>query len=234
MGGWRALIGPRARWLAASVIMLSSAPSWAQDEAAKAEAEEAPAEPSPSTEAPEAPSAEAAANEPRAPLERSGPRTANSIQLGIGFRYGINLGDEEPNPWGAGLGVDVGYTLPNAIHVGGSFEYFFGGSTEILGTTLTSNIWQLSAEGGYDVGLGEHFVIRPKVGVGIARSMVSYEACPTGLPCEDAGDTHPLVAPGATFMLFTDAFSLTLDTRYALVLADSTGKALIFSVGVGF
>jgi hypothetical protein len=54
--------------------------------------------------------------------------------------------------------------LPAAIYLGGNFEYFFGDSVEGGGLKIKSNIWQLSAEGGYDIGLGENFVIRPKVG----------------------------------------------------------------------
>jgi hypothetical protein len=42
------------------------------------------------------------------------------------------------------------------------------------------------------------------------------------------------LAPGATFMLITERFGLSVDLRYALIFADKTAKALIFSVGIGF
>src|SRR3954470_14749046 len=98
------------------------------------------------------------------------PATANSIQLGVGFRYGIEMNSGDVNPWGIGLGLDGGYTLPNAVYLGGNIEYFFGDSVgdDINGATI--NIWQLSAEGGYDIGLGPIFVLRPKVGLGLANT----------------------------------------------------------------
>jgi len=214
----RAKLGIRAaRWFAALSMLLASTPAWA-DEAASNEG----AAPTP-----------AAAEPPPPP---AGPHTANSLQLGVGFRYGAMVSDGEPNPWATGLGLDVGYTLPQAVYLGASFEYFFGGSVDLgLGVKAKSNIWQLSAEGGYDVGLGENFVIRPKVGLGIASAKSSVDGCPTGLTCPEAATkTKPLVAPGVTFMLFTEKVSVALDVRYALVLADPSPKAVIFAAGVGF
>jgi len=43
-----------------------------------------------------------------------------------------------------------------------------------------------------------------------------------------------VIAPGATFIVMTSRFSLALDLRYKLTLADKTLKALILSAGVGF
>ena len=47
------------------------------------------------------------------------PRTAGALQLGGGFRYGVDLKDSEPDPWGVGLGLELGYTLESAVYVGG-------------------------------------------------------------------------------------------------------------------
>lgn len=168
------------------------------------------------------------------PAPRSGPHTANSIQLGLGFRYGVLLSDGDLNPWGTGLGIDVGYTLPNAIYFGGGFEYFFGDSSEALGFKVSTNIWQLSAEGGYDIGLGENFVIRPKLGFGLAHIGVSVENCPSGFTCSEDSKSKAAIAPGLTLMLFTRQFSLSIDTRYDMVLTDPSLRGLIFSVGIGF
>ena len=225
-----ALKWPSARCLpllAAALVLGASAPAWAQTDGSAEEPGTAPA-----------PEPAAPAAEPEAAPPPAGPHTANAIQLGVGFRYGIAMGsDSDLNPWGTGLGLNVGYTLPNAIYLGGNFEYFFGGTADVGSFRLKSNIWQLSAEGGYDIGLGENFVIRPKVGVGVAGSKASIEGCLPGISCGDQGnttsDTSPLVAPGATFMLFTSHISLALDVRYALVFGDSTAKALILSFGIG-
>jgi opacity protein-like surface antigen len=209
--------------VAAAFLLSSPAWAWAQDEESTSQTE-AGAVPPPTEP------------EPEAPPPPSGPHTANSLQIGLGFRYGALLSDGEPNPWGTGLGLSVGYTLPVAIYVGGNFEYFLGGSASTAGFKISSNIWQLSAEGGYDFGLGENFVIRPKVGLGLANVSNEVEGCPAGLVC-GAGrgsETKPLVAPGATFMLFTRHLSLAIDARYAMVLSDPSVKGLIFSVGIGF
>ena len=167
-------------------------------------------------------------------MQRSGPHTANSIQLGLGFRYGVKLSDGDLNPWGTGLGLDVGDTLPNAIYLGGNFEYFFGDSTEVLGFKVKANILQFSVEGGYDIGLGQSFVIRPKVGVGLAHFESSVEGCPAGATCTGSSETKAALAPGVTFLLFTQKVSVSLDVRYDAVLSDPSLKGLIFSAGVGF
>jgi hypothetical protein len=171
------------------------------------------------------------------PALRAEPATQGALQLGIGFRYGVDLNDSELNPWGTGLGVDVGYTLKNAVYVGGNFEYFFGESLASGGAEdLTFNVWQWAAEGGYDVGLGDSIVIRPKLGLGSASFMGggcfgsdSASVC--------AGDSQSAFAlfPGATFLLLTRTFSLSFDARYELAFTDpKLSKALIFSLGIGF
>jgi hypothetical protein len=156
------------------------------------------------------------------------PVTAGSIQLGLGFRYGAEMNEGDFNPWGAGIGFNAGITLPNAVYVGGVAEYFFG--EEVDG--VSSNIWQLMGEGGYDLGLGPTFVLRPKLGLGFANT--SAEICVEGFGCEDDSSTDFALAPGATFMIFLPALSLSADVRYEFVFAEETAKALIFSAGVGF
>jgi hypothetical protein len=205
--------------------VLGSAPAWAQEEATgdDHEAGESAAAAEPAT-----------ASEAQEPAGPSGPHTANSLQLGIGFRYGVMLSDGSPDPWGTGLGLDVGYALPNAIYLGGSFEYFFGASSEIESLKVSANVWQLNAEGGYDIGLGQNFVIRPKLGIGLAGLNTTVEGCPADVSCDGSSKTKPAIAPGATFMLFTSRLSLAVDARYEIVLTDPSLKALIFSVGFGF
>lgn len=160
------------------------------------------------------------------------PATANSIRVGLGFRYGFGLNDADFNPWGTGLGVEAGYTLPNAIYLGGSFDYFFGKKVENAGGSVSGNLWQIMAEGGYDLGLGGNVVIRPKVGIGTASLM--NEVCLPPAGCSSNSETDLAVAPGATFIVIASKFSVSLDFRYDLVFADAeTAKALIFSAGIG-
>jgi hypothetical protein len=160
------------------------------------------------------------------------PATANSIQIGVGFRYGFDMEPGELNQWGTGLGLDGGYTLPNAVYVGGNFEYFFGESLEIGEVESSGNLWQLTAEGGYDIGIGPIFVLRPKVGMGVAG--VSAETCDAGGVCVDDASTDFVLAPGGTFILMPPGFSLSLDVRYDVIFAERTLNAVIVAVGIGF
>ena len=163
------------------------------------------------------------------------PATANSVQLGVGFRYGQELEDGDFNPWGTGIGVEAGYTLPNALYLGGNFDYFFGEKQETDGLSLEANIWQLMGEVGYDLGFGEgpYFVVRPKAGLGVAG--LSSESCLGNLGCESDSQTNFAIAPGATFMLLTKSVSLSLDLRYDMIFAEEeTLNALLFSIGIGF
>ena len=155
------------------------------------------------------------------------PATAGSPQIGIGFRYGFELHEGDYNPWGVGIGVDGGFTFPVIpIYVGGVIEYFFGDSVDTSFGEYKSNLWQIQAEGGYDIGLGP-IVLRPKVGLGYAHT--SFES-----PLVDDSSSDFALAPGLTAMLFLPAFSLHVDARYDLVFAERTMKGLILSVGFGF
>ena len=163
---------------------------------------------------------------------RAEAATRGAFQIGAGFRYGFEQNEGDVNPWGSGLGLDLGYTMENSVYLGGSFEYFFGETSTVLGSEISNNVWQLSAEGGYDVGLGESVVIRPKLGLGLASLMV--DGCVAGV-CEDKAEKDFMLAPGATFLLLTRSFSLSVDARYAMIVAEpELAKALIFSVGIGF
>jgi hypothetical protein len=166
--------------------------------------------------------------------------TEGALQIGLGFRYGAELNDGDFNPWGTGIGLEVGYTLPVLpIYVGGNAEYFFGNKINLGGTpsiaagSVDSHIWQLSAEGGYDFGLGDHVVLRPKLGLGFASP--SVEVCGGGLSsCRKDSETKTLVAPGAKLILMFSRIELSFDGRYAVVLSDPASKAFIFSAGIGF
>jgi hypothetical protein len=159
------------------------------------------------------------------------PATANSIQLGLGFRYGFEMNEGDFNPWGVGLGLNGGYTLPNAVYVGGNVEYFFGDRVGNDTDGESGNLWQLTAEGGYDVGLGPIFVLRPKLGAGIAN--VHDKLCLAGQCLTDNASKFALL-PGATFILMPPGFRLSADLRYEFVFADGTPKALLLAVGIGF
>jgi len=160
------------------------------------------------------------------------PATQSSVQLGVGFRYGFDQEPGDLNLWGTGLGLDAGITLPNAVYVGGNVEYFFGQTLEQNDIELSGHLWQLTAEGGYDIGLGPIFVLRPKIGAGVAG--VTMETCDLGDTCVDDSSTNFALAPGATFILMPPGFSLSLDVRYDMIFAERTLNAIIVSAGIGF
>jgi opacity protein-like surface antigen len=170
------------------------------------------------------------------PAAADPPRTAGAPQVGLGFRYGASLEDAEINPWGTGIGLDAGYTLPSAVYLGGVVEYFFGEKVETEFGSAQGNIWQLMAEVGYDVGAGDSFVVRPKAGLGLAT--VSAETCSDSelfSGCISGSDSYLALAPGATFMLFTSSLSLSLDLRYEMIFGEGdTLDGVIFSLGFGF
>jgi len=47
--------------------------------------------------------------------------------------------------------------LPNAVFLGGSFEYFLGQEIGDDSNGASANLWQLSAEAGYDLGIFDYF-----------------------------------------------------------------------------
>jgi len=161
------------------------------------------------------------------------PRTANVAQVGAGFRYGADLEDGDLNPWGPGLGIEIGYTFDSALYLGGNFEYFFGETVSAFGAEASVNIWQLAGVLGYDLQAGDAVVIRPKLNVGMASLMA--ETCVTGFGCADDSETDFAMAPGATFMFFPGSVVLSLDMRYQLIFSDpETLDGIIFSFGIGF
>lgn len=161
------------------------------------------------------------------------PRTAGVLQFGAGFRYGIGLDDGEPDPWRTGLGLELGYTLPQAIYAGAVFDYFFGSTATVGGVDMSASLWQLALEGGYDLQLSEAVLVRPKLGLGVATISAECDGCVVG--AASASDTYFAAAPGLTTMFFTSAVVLSIDARYQMVFADpEMAQAVILSFGIGF
>jgi hypothetical protein len=175
------------------------------------------------------------------------PATAGVLQLGAGAQYGVSVvRPDKPNPWGLGLGLGLGYTLPSGFYAGGQFEYFFGeedatyvgNEVETLPATEAANIWDVFAELGYDLALGDAFVLRGKGDVGFASysSEFCIDSAPgvESYPCEDASEINLLIGPGAAFLYLGRSFSLTLEARYDFILTRPSHEGLIFSLGIGF
>lgn len=144
--------------------------------------------------------------------------TANAlVEVGLGFRYGAEQNDSEVNPWGPGVGINAGITLPNSIYVGGGFDYFFGetadGVSDLGSFETTQNIWELMAVGGYSLDLLPLLTIRPNVGVGIAS--LAGEVCFDD-DCTDDDATDLVIAPGATVIVSAILIEVFANVRYAV------------------
>jgi Outer membrane protein beta-barrel domain len=161
------------------------------------------------------------------------PATADSFELGAGFRYGIatDLEAGDDNPWAIGLGVNGGYTLPNALYLGGNFEYFFGQSYGDDFAGDGANIWQVTAEAGYDLPLGPIAVLRPKLGAGVAK--LQDKLCING-DCATDSQADFTMLPGVTLIVMPPGFRLSADIRYQFIFASDAPHAIIFTLGIGF
>ena len=176
-----------------------------------------------------------------ATAEAEPPATARAVQVGLGFVYGQELEKGSFNPWGTGIGVAGGYTLAQGIYLGGNFDYFLGEEAQRFEPTdpgYSANYWELMAMGGYDFGLSEHWVLRPKLGAGIAQ--LRFEVCVTDLvgdneACTADSETDPMIAPGVSILYLGPSFSLSIDTRYDMIFADEEmANAIVWSFGIGF
>jgi hypothetical protein len=173
----------------------------------------------------------AAAAEEARQLAEGEPATSRVLQIGVGGEYGVKLAGPALNPWAFGLGVHLGYTLPMGLYVGVPFDYFFGTEDTVGGLAAEAKLWQIGAEGGYDLALGATTVLRFKGGVGLA--VVSSSSC-IGNVCTGGEESKPVFGPGLTFLYLGSGFSFTLDARYELLPVDPLAHGLIFSVGFGF
>ena len=160
------------------------------------------------------------------------PFTENSIQATGHAGYGIMIEDKEQDPYGFALGARAGYTLDPHVYVGANFDYFFGESQESpFGfSELSTNLWLLQAEGGYDFGLGDMIVLRPKVGVGIAH--VSFGQCyplsPGTEECEDLSEVRLAVSGGAEALFNLGFMFIVPEARFTFV---DEAMGVIFMLG---
>lgn len=146
--------------------------------------------------------------------------------------YGSPFGDqgiegEELNPYGLGLGLRGGVTLPSALYLGASFDYFFGESNDVIDVDVS--IYQLMGNVGYDLGLGP-LTLRPSLGLGLASLSVESG----GLVSFEETESDFVLSPGAEGIIGLGLLSVSAEVRYNKVFADGDADALIMGVGVGF
>lgn len=131
---------------------------------------------------------------------------AKPISAGLLIGFGTDLG-EDFNPWGLGVGLRGGYNLER-WYFGGRFIYQFGTTVEQVSAGLNTvevdfNLWELSAEAGYDFPLQEKLTLRPSLLLGIVSVIRSTDAAVFGgSRSASASDVKLLISPGAS--LFYD------------------------------
>lgn len=158
--------------------------------------------------------------------EAAEPFTKEKVQLGVELGYGILLNDGL-NGYGFQLGARGGYTLPMNLYLGARFDYFFGEKEEggFFGSYKANN-WGVVPEVGYDVGLTDIIVLRPKLGFGIMRA----RGC-IGDLCTNtvAGD----LSFGAELPVSLGAFTLSPEARFNFWLGEGEANALHLGLYAG-
>ncbi len=136
------------------------------------------------------------------------------------------FGDPDVNPYGPGLGVRAGVTLPASLYLGASLDYFFGDSVDIAGVDVNRSLLQVLANVGYDAGLGP-LTLRPSLGLGLAQS--NAEIGPL-----DESESDFVLSPGAEAIVGLGLLTVSGEVRYNKVFVDGDFDGLYFGVGLGF
>ena len=143
--------------------------------------------------------------------------------------YGSPSGNPDRDPYGLGLGLRLGVTLPASLYLGGSFDYFFGQSENAGLADISNSILQLMGRAGYDLGFGP-VTFRPQLGFGLTQAKTSVGNV-------DSSDSKFALAPGAELMFGLGLLSVSAEAGYNIVLSGVTNaspNALILGVGLGF
>lgn len=179
------------------------------------------------------------------------PFTEQSPQAAAGVAYGLYVGEaagEIPSPYGLGLAARAGYTLGGA-YLGAELNYFLGASqrfAEYGDVEGSLSIIHYGAEAGYDVAPIRRLVIRPKLGLGLARVTatlrvegVTGDVVETGLAV--VGGVQVLYAWEPWFASFDARYtSLSIETKAlgelpGVAVNDATKlDGLLFSLCAGF
>jgi opacity protein-like surface antigen len=133
------------------------------------------------------------------------------------------------NPYGGGIGLRLGVSLPASLYLGGSFDYFFGESeTNAAEVEQSQSVFQLMARVGYDLEIGP-VTLRPQLGLGVAQSDADFGGVSTS-------ESDFALAPGAEFIFGLGLLSLGAEASYNVVFAGDNGQgtnAWILGLGLG-
>lgn len=136
------------------------------------------------------------------------------------------------NPYGPGLGLSAGVTLPLSLYVGASFDYFFGATTSFsAGPEVSRTSSQLLGRVGYDLGLGP-LTVRPELGLGALFGNVKVEGGPPDTAHSDLTANGTVLAPAVEAFIGLGLLNLNAEARYELV-AGNNSNALVLGLGLG-
>jgi hypothetical protein len=144
--------------------------------------------------------------------------------------YGSPTEDLRINPYGGGVGLRLGVTLPASLYLGASFDYFVGESEQAaLDVEQSASVTQFMGCVGYDLGFGP-VTLRPELGFGLAQAHSKVA---------DVSDSEGdfALAPGAEFIFGLGLLSISAEARYDVVFAgdeDAGASAWILGLGLGF
>lgn len=140
--------------------------------------------------------------------------------------YGAPTGDQELSPYGVGVGLRGGVTVPSSLYLGASLDYFFGESEELAGIETSASLLQIMAHVGYDLGVGP-LTLRPGLGLGLAT--LEGEIGPVS-----ESESEFVVSPGVEASIGLGLLSVGAEARYNKIFADGDADAIVLGVGVGF
>jgi hypothetical protein len=160
-----------------------------------------------------------------------------TLSGGVRLLQGTPIKKIDPDPYGLGLGVRLGVTLPGSLYLGGALDYFFGESKTLDDLDQERARLEVMGRIGYDVGLGP-LLIRPVVGIGLARTLQEFKGATSGAGATPSVTTRDnlndlLIAPGFDFGFDLGLMTLGLDARYNWVPSGKRLDGTVVGLGVG-
>lgn len=147
------------------------------------------------------------------------PATAKQLSVDFGVRYGYSLESDGYNPWRLGYGGGIGYTLKNALYLGGTFDYYVGEAHPPPAKVVAGNYYSGLAQIGYDYRLSKRWVLRPRVGIGWAT--LTFEGCiqyiGKRIDCTRTISSDTALVPGLQLM-FVSPVNISIEARYTVLM----------------
>lgn len=162
---------------------------------------------------------------------------AKPFSAGLLLDFGTDLG-EDANPWGFGFGVRGGYSL-DRMYFGIRFLYQLGSSIDVVSSGLntieiTYNLWEFSAEGGYDFPLQPKLTLRPSLLLGVVNLISGSDDVVFGGESVSNSDLKLLISPGASiFYDITPEIFIGGDLRLPLVIGGGSMIGLVIYANAG-